>query len=68
MDELLARDGYSERPPLLRALALALVGLVFVLIDGPPKFAILLVLAAVVEYGRYVHRRRERLPAPSARP
>jgi hypothetical protein len=68
VDELLARDGYSERPPLLRALALSLVGLVFVLIDGPPTFAILLVLAASVEYGRFAHRRRERPTAPSTRP
>lgn len=60
-DELLARDGYSPRPPLYRALALALIGLVFVLIDGPRPFAVLLGLAAAGEYGRYAHRRRDRL-------
>jgi hypothetical protein len=60
-DELLARDGFSERPPLLRALALTLIGGVYVIIDGPRPWALLLVLAAVAEWGRYLHRRRQRL-------
>lgn len=66
-DELLARDGYSERPPLFRTLALVLIGAIYVIIDGPQNFALLFVLAAAVEYGRYAHRRRQRLHVPRAR-
>lgn len=66
-DESLARDGYSARPPLLRALALSLISLVVALIDGPRYMVVLLAAAAGLEYLRYAHRRRDSLTPPGAR-
>lgn len=63
-DDLLARDGYSERPPLLRMLGLALIALIFALIDGPRHVYAILGVAAFVDYGRYLRRRWLRRRAP----
>lgn len=64
-DELLARDGYSERPPLLRVLALLLVALLLILFGGPRQVLGLLAFAAGVDYLRYLRRRRQHLAPPS---
>ena len=66
-DELLARDGYSERPPLLRTLALLLVALLLILFDGPRLVLGLLACAAGLDYLRYLRRRRQRITPPAAR-
>jgi hypothetical protein len=65
-DELLARDGFSQRPPLLRALALSLIAGVVVLADVPLWLPTVLVLGAVREWSIFARRRRARLDATRA--
>jgi hypothetical protein len=66
-DESLARDGYSERPPLLRALALALVSFILALTSQGLFLVFPLLAGAGVEYFRFSRRRRERLSQRIAR-
>jgi hypothetical protein len=66
-EEMLARDGYSARPALLRALALSLISLILALFNGPRYMVVLLAAAAGLEYLRYAHRRRDALTSPDAR-
>ncbi len=66
-DDLLAKDGFSERPPLLRTLALLLVALLLIVFDGPRQVLGLLAFAAGLDYLRYLRRRRHRLTPPAAR-
>lgn len=65
-DDFLAKDGYSERPPLFRALGLSLISLVLALADGPRYMVVLLAAGAGLEYVRFALRRRDRLGRPRA--
>lgn len=60
-DQLLARDGYSERPALLRAIALVLVAALVGFAGVPVYLPVLLGLAAARDFWLYTSRRRARL-------